>query len=175
MPEGDVTAFVEEMISGHKEADERLEHLDSLHRLATETLQEAQELAERHKSEGRKQADDEAQTTIGAATERTRLIVQTAEKLASDLKQDAKTESERQIASAILAAEAKANELIVSAQASAERRLNDAQHRAATPPGADDPQPAGPAGGQVQAMPAPSSDQKTRHTFRWNAVPGATR
>jgi hypothetical protein len=24
-------------------------------------------------------------------------------------------------------------------------------------------------------MPAPSSDQKTRHTFRWNAVPGATR
>jgi len=101
--------------------------------------------------------------------------VQTAEKLASDLKQDAKTESERQVASAILVAEAKANELIVSAQASAERRLNDAQHRAATPPGADDPQPAGPAGGQVQAMPAPSSDQKTRHTFRWNAVPGATR
>jgi len=72
-------------------------------------------------------------------------------------------------------AEAKANELIVSAQVSAERRLNNAQHRAATPPGADDPQPAGPAGGQVQAMPAPSSDQKTRHTFRWNAVPGATR
>lgn len=88
--------------------------------------------------------------------------MQTAEKLASDLKQDAKTQSERQIASAILVAEAKANELIVSAQASAERRLNDAQ-------------PAGPAGGQVQAMPAPSSDQKTRHTFRWNAVPGATR
>ena len=98
--------------------------------------------------------------------------MQTAEKLASDLKQDAKTESERQVASAILVAEAKANELIVSAQASAERRLNDAQHRAATPPGDDDPHPAG---GQVQAMPAPSSDQKTRHTFRWNAVPGATR
>ena len=104
LSEGDVTAFVEEMISGHKEADERLEHLDSLHRLSTETLQEAQELAERHKSEGRKQADDEAQTVIAAATERTRLIVQTAEKLASDLKQDAKTESERQIASAILVA-----------------------------------------------------------------------
>lgn len=175
LSEGDVTAFVEEMISRHKEADERLEHLDSLHRLATETVQEAQELAERHKSEGRKQADDEAQTVIAAATERARLIVGTAEKLASDLKQDAKTESERQAASAILVAETKANELIVSAQASAERRLNDAQHRAPTQPGAVNPQPSGPAGDQVQAVHGPSSDQKTRHTFRWNAVPGATR
>ena len=100
LSEGDVTAFVEEMITRHKEADERLDHLDSLHRLATETVQEAQELAEHHKSEGRKQADDEAQTVIAAATERARLIVETAEKLAIDLKQDAKTESERQAASA---------------------------------------------------------------------------
>ncbi len=163
------------MMSRHKEADERLEHLDSLHRLATETVQEAQELAERHKSEGRKQADDEAQTVIAAATERARLIVQTAEKLATDLKQDAKTVSERQAASAMLVAETKAKELIVSAQASAERRLNDAQDRAPTQPGGVYPQPSGLARGQVQSVPAPSSGQKTRHTFRWNAVPGATR
>ena len=68
--EDDVTAFVEEMISRHKEADERLEYIDSLHRLAKDTLQEAKKLAESHKSEGRKQSGEEAQAIITAATER---------------------------------------------------------------------------------------------------------
>jgi hypothetical protein len=60
LSESDVTAFVEEMMSQHKDADERLEHIDSLHRLATDTLQEAQELSESYKSDGRKQSDEEA-------------------------------------------------------------------------------------------------------------------
>ena len=175
LSEDDVTAFVEEIMARHKEADERLEHLDSLHRLATDTLQEAQELAERHKSEGRKQADDVAQTVIAAATERARIIVETAEKLARDLKEEAKTDSERQVASAMLVAETKAKELIVSAQASAERRLNDAQGRAATQPGPVYPQAGPQAQGQIQAPPVPIPRQKTQHTFRWAAVPGATR
>ena len=46
LSESDVTAFVEEMMSQQKDADVRLEHIDSLHRLATDTLQEAQGLAE---------------------------------------------------------------------------------------------------------------------------------
>ncbi len=163
------------MMSRHKEADERLEHLDSLHRLATETLQEAQELAERHKSEGRKQADDEAQSVIAAATERARIIVETAEQLARDLKQEAKTESERQAASAMLVAESKAKELNVRAQASAERRHNNAQDREPTEPHPVYPQPTGQAQGPVQVPPGSRLGQKTQHTFRWAAVPGATR
>ena len=141
--------------------------------MATDTLQEAQELAERHKSDGRKQADDEAQTVIAAATERARIIVETAEKLATDLKQEAKTESERQAASAILVAETKAKELIVRAQASAERRLNDVQDQAPTRPVIVYPQPSGQA--PAQAAPPPNPRQKTQHIFRWAAVPGATR
>ena len=83
----------------HKDAYERLEHIDSLHRLATDTLQEAQELAELHKSEGRKKADDEAQMVISEATERACTIIEFAEKQARELRQDAKTESEREAAS----------------------------------------------------------------------------
>lgn len=169
LSEGDVTAFVEEIMSRHKDADERLEHIDSLHRLASDTLREAQELAEVHKTEGRKRADDEAQVVIAEATERAQAIIDFAEKQARELKQEAKTESERETASAMLVAETKAKELIVSAQASAQRRINDAQ---AGPPG----QPEGaspPSGGLTQIPAAPSAGQKTRHTFRWNAVPGA--
>ena len=56
LSEGDVTSFVEEMMSRHKEADERLEHLDSLHRLATETLHRTGALSRRHIAENRVQA-----------------------------------------------------------------------------------------------------------------------
>ena len=172
LSEGDVTAFVEEIISRHKDADERLEHIDSLHRLATDTLREAQELAELHKSEGRKKADDDAQVLITEATERARSIIEFAEKEARELKQEAKTESEREAASAILVAETKARELIVSAQASAQRRLNDAQDQ---PLATASPRPESLIQGQTQPEPTPTGGQKTQHTFRWNAVTGATR
>jgi hypothetical protein len=173
LSEGDVTAFVEEIISRHKDPEERLEHIDSLHRLATDTLREAQELAELHKSEGRKKADDEAQVVITDATERARTIIEFAETQARELRQEAKTDSEREAASAMLVAEIKAKELIVSAQASAQRRINDAQDFPSTQPVAASPQSGGLTQGQT--TPTPNSGPKTQHTFRWNAVPGATR
>lgn len=175
LSESDVTAFVEEMMSRHKDADERLEHIDSLHRLATDTLQEAQELAESYKSDGRKQSDEEAQTVVTEATERARVIVERAEKQARELKTEAKTASEREAASAMLVAETKAKELIVSAQASAQRRLNDANDRRPAQPLAAAPRSGGPMQGQIQTSPSVSSGHKTQHTFRWKAVPGATR
>ena len=171
----DVSDFVEELMARHRQVEQRLEHIDSLHRLASDTLQEAQELAELHKSEGRKQSDEEAQAVIAEATERAHRIVEFAEKQARELRKEAKTEAEREVASAMLVAETKAKELIVSAEASAQRRLNETHDLPEARPMAVSPQSGGMTLGQVQAVPAPSSDQKTRHTFRWNAVPGATR
>ena len=175
LSENDVSDFIGELMARHEQVETRIEQLDSLHQLAEATLQEAQDLAESHKSEERKQSDEEAQTVIAAATERAQLIVKTAEKLAKDLKQEAKTESERQAASAMLVAETKAKELIVRAQDSAERRLNNAQDRVPTEPHPIYPQPTGQAQGPVQVPPGSRLGQKTQHTFRWAAVPGATR
>ena len=134
LAENDVSDFVEELMARHRQVEERLEHIDSLHRLATETLQEAQELAALHKSEGRKQSDEDAKAIIAEANERARVIIKTADKQAREIKQEAKSESERNAAST--------------------GRLAQSQD---------------------QPAPAPSPGQKTRHTFRWNAVPEATR
>ena len=72
----------------------------------------------------------------------------------------------------MLVAETKAKELIVSAQASAQRRLNAGP---SAQPVAVASGSGGPVQGQVQTSPSVSSGQKTQHTFRWKAVPGATR
>ena len=57
LAEDDVSDFVEELMARHRQMVERLEHIDSLHELATRSLQEAQALAEDIKERERKGAD----------------------------------------------------------------------------------------------------------------------
>ena len=69
LSEDDVSDFVEELMARHEQVETRLEQLDSLLRLAEATLQDAQDLAESHKSEERKQSDEEARAIIAQVRE----------------------------------------------------------------------------------------------------------
>ena len=180
LAESEVYLFVEELRSKYEEARQRLDHLDALYELATRTL---------------KEADENVSSIIADATERARIIVEDAEEKAHSVKSEAKTDSERQASSTISLAERRAQEMIAGAQATVERLLREADSRAkslaqigvvaAGKAAAQGEKPDNPPGKQQSAAgtgatrkPAqqPESDEnKTRPTFRWNAVPRATR
>jgi len=169
-----------------KEADERLEHIDSLHELAKRTLEDAQTLSEGLKEEGQAEADDTARAIIFEAAERARGIVAAAEQQAWRLIENAKAESEKQTIRTNTLAEMKARELIVGAQASVERILDqvntkaEGQARGATTPTQQPVAAQAAESGGTSQLPNQTSTAatvgaKSRPTFRWPPVPGATR
>ena len=168
-----------------KEADERLEHIDSLHELAKRTLQDAQTLSADLKEEGQAEADDAARAIISEAAERARGIVAAAEQQAWRLIEEAKAESEKQTLRTNTLAEMKARELIVGAHASVERILDQVNTKAASqargvttpaqPAAAQSAEPGGTNQLPNQPSTAATGGAKSRPTFRWPPVPGATR
>lgn len=165
LSEAEVYLFVEELLSRYKEGKERLDHLDSLYELATRTLREA---------------DESVTKIISDAAQRARTILEEAEEQARKIKSEAKTESERQASSTISLAERRAQELILGAQATAERLLHQADSRARSQirsATAEAPMkaPAGHRKTAPQQGGVAISGNKTRPTFRWKAVPRATR
>lgn len=136
LAEKDVSDFVEELMARHKEAEGRLEHIDSLHELATRTLQDAQDLAEDIKARERKVADEYAQEIILKANEQARAIVEAAEQQGLILREDAKkTERDRVAVRTDSLAQVGASELIVGAKELAERLLQQANASAESKPG----------------------------------------
>ncbi len=123
LAEKDVSDFVEELMARHREAEEKLKHIDSLRELATRTLQDAQALAEEIKERGRKEADEYAQSIIPKAEEQAQAIVEAAKQQALILQEDAQKASDRVVLKNISLAQVKGGELIVGAQELAERLL----------------------------------------------------
>ena len=115
----------------HREAEERLAHIDSLHELAARTLQDAQSLAEDIKEKGRKETDEYAEGIIPKAKEQARAILETARQQALILQEDAnKTESDRVAIRTNSLVQAKDGQLIVGAQELAEQLLKQANANA---------------------------------------------
>ena len=186
VPEGlaeeEGSAFVEHLLADQREAKNRLEYVDALHALATRTVEEAQKLSQ--------EAGDTTEQIVSAANERARKIVAAAEEKASNMIKEAKTAAGREAASTTMLADRRAREMVLGAEASAERLRGEGSPRteglgaAAAHPGehssvasqarqrqsANEPANRfGPiSGGAPQA-------QKARPTFRWKSVPGATR
>ena len=180
LAESEVYLFVEELRSEYEEGRQRLDQLDAMYELATRTL---------------KETDENASEIIADATERARIIVEEAHEKARSVKSAAETDSERQASNTISLAERRAQEMIAGAQATVERLLREADSRAKTlaqigvvaagkaaaqsekpdnPPGKQK-SPAGVSSARKPAQEPDSGENKTRPTFRWNAVPKATR
>ena len=203
LAEKDVSDFVEELMAQHKKAEERLEHIDSLHELATRTLQEAQALAEDIKERERKGADEYAQEIISKANEQAQAILEAAEQQGLVLQDDAKkTEMDRLAIRTNSLAQVKDGELIVGAKELAERLLAQANASAESKP-ADvgltasrlehwlaltsydtrDQAPGELSSGATddlanpttQSGPVPARRGYPRPTFRWKGASGATR
>ena len=207
MPQGlaekDVSDFVEELIARHREAEERLAHIDSLHELAARTLQDAQELAEDIKEKGRKHTDEYAQSIIPKAEEQAKAILEAAKKQAIILKEDAnKTEADRVALRTSSLVRVGDGQLIVGAQELAEQLLKQANASADSRPensgftaarlehwltvssmDSGNPSPAEHSNGATdddsspttQVGAAPTRRGYPRPTFRWKGVSGATR
>ena len=190
VPEGlseeDVSAFVEHLLADQREANNRLEYVDALHALATRTVEEAQKLSQ--------EAGDTNEQIVSAANEQARKIVAAAEERASNMIKEAKTAAGREAASTAMLAEKRARELVLGAQASAERLrgegnagtegLGGVAGAAAAHPGEDSSIPSQGRQRQFANHSASRFDpisgaappaKKARPTFRWNSVPGATR
>ena len=196
LAEKDVSAFVEELMARHRETEERLEHIDSLHRLATRTLLDAQALAQEIKEKERKEADEYAQEIILRANDQARTIVEAAEQQRVIVREDAnKTERDR-------VAQASDGELIVGARELAELLLAQANAKsdsrtasaglttsrfehwlAATATNARDQSPGEDSGDATNnnanrtRQPGRAATRRgyPRPTFRWKGSSGATR
>ena len=203
LAEKDVSDFFEELMARHKETEERLEHIDSLHRLATRTLQDAQALAEEIKEKERKEADEYAQEIILRANDQAKAIVEAAEQQGIIVREDAKkTERDRVTVRTNSLTQANDGELIVGARELAEQLLAQANANADSKPAsagltasrlehwlaststyARDQAP-----GEDSGVPGDNSANRTtqsgpaatrrgypRPTFRWKGASGATR
>ena len=136
LAESDVSDFVEELMARHRQVVERLEHIDSLHELATRTLQDAQALAEDISERGRKEADKYAQEIIAKARDQALVIVEVAERQALSLVEDAKkTQSDRLAVRTNSLTQVSDGELIVGAKELAERLLEQASAASGSRPG----------------------------------------
>ena len=190
VPEGlseeDVSAFVEHLLGEQREAKNRLEYVDALHALATRTVEEAQKLSQ--------EAGDTTEQIVSAANERARKIVAAAEDRASNMIKEAKTAAGREAASTAMLADKRAQELVLGAQASAERLRGEGNtgsegigrvaNAAFARPGEDNHVPSQRRQLQYANDPATRADpiggaappaKKPRPIFRWKSVPGATR
>ena len=203
LAEKDVSDFVEELMARHREVEARLEHIDSLHELATRTLQDAQALAEDIKERAKKETDEYAQEIISKADEQARALVEGAEQQGLSLIRDAKkTERDRLAVRTNSLAQAEDGDLIVGAQELAQRLLVQANANAESKPGSGEltaaqlehwlavtPANAGnPAPGAIsiaaaddtsngatESGPVATRRRYPRPTFRWRGVSGATR
>jgi len=203
LAEKDVSDFVEELMVRHRDAEERLKHIDSLHELATRTLQDAQALVEDIKERERKEAYEKAQEIISKANEQALAIIEAAEQQGLILRQDArKTERDRLAERTNSLAQVLDGELIVGAQELAERLLAQANASAestpesagltasqlehwlaATSTNTGDQAPGEHSSGATddiadrttQTGPVPTRRGYPRPTFRWKGASGATR
>ena len=149
-------------------------------------MEEAQKLSQ--------EAGDTTEQIVSAANERARKIVAAAEERASNMIKEAKTAAGREAASTAMLADKRAQELVLGAQASAERLRGDGNDRTeglGGVAGAPAARPAEDASGPGRwRQPQPANDPanrfaaiggaappatKGRPTFRWKSVPGATR
>ena len=203
LAEKDVSDFVEELMARYRQAEERLEHIDLLHELATRTLQDAQAFAEDIKERGKKEADEYAQEINSKAKEQAQAIVEAAEQQALSLREDAKkTERDRLAVRTNSLVQVEDGELIVGAQELAERLLAQANASAESKPGgagltasrlehwlaatSTDPRDQAPgehpsgatdeiANRTTQSGAVPTRRGYPRPTFRWKGASGATR
>ena len=170
LAEADVSAFVEDLMSQCREAIERLEHVDSLHELARRTLQESEGLAQSHKEESRKEADAKAREIISKATKRARQIIEVAEtesekraiqRFFKDARTQALPQAQRIEAQVKMVANTQPGKFGGPRNLAPNNRPVEAPHHH----GKRTTQP------QIGETPG----RRSRPTFRWNAVPGATR
>jgi len=203
LSEDDVSEFVEELMTRHRRVAERLEHIDSIHELATRTLQDAQALAEDINEKGKKETDEYAQEIISKARDQALAIVEVAEKRALNLIEDAKKKQSDRLAVRTGPLDQVSNgELIVGAKELAERLLEQASSGTGSKPGdaeltasrleywltttsmetgnhapGDLSKGASddPSARTMQYGAAPTRRGYPRPTFRWKGVSGATR
>ena len=187
----------------HREVEERLEHIDSLHELATRTLQDAQTLAEEIKEGGRTEADEYAQEILSEAKEQAGEIVEAAKRRALILQEVAKKkESDRVAMRTNSLGQVNDWDLIVGAQELAEQLLQQANASAGSKPGSAEltaarlehwlttmsmdtgnQAPGEDPSGATDDVPSPTAKSGPvatrrgypRPTFRWKGVSGATR
>ena len=170
LAEADVSAFVEDLMSQCREANERLEHVDSLHELARRTLQESEGLAQGHKEESRKEADAKAREIISKATKRAREIIDVAER------ESEKRAKQRFFKDARTQAQPQAQRIEAQVKMVANTRagkFGDSRNLAPNNRPVGAPRHHSKRTTQPRSGETPGS--RSRPTFRWNAVPGATR
>ena len=203
LAEKDVSDFIEELMARHREVEERLEHIDLLHELATRTLQDAQAYAEDMKQRGRQETDVYAEEIISKAKEQAKAIVEASEHQGLILLEDAKKkDSDRVAVRTNSLTQFSGGDLIVGAQELAERLLEQANANAESKPGSaqvtasrlehwlsttagdsDNQAPAQQSSGETDDTVTETTQPGTiaprrwypRPTFRWRGVSGATR
>ena len=181
LAEADVSAFVEDLMSQYREANERLEHIDAIHELARRTLQESEELVQNLNEEARKKADAKAWELISEATKRAREIIDVAERGARGLKEAAKTESQKQVVERFFKdagarAQPQAQRIEAQVKTAANAQVGKfAGSRNLAP----DNRPGGVPHHKGKRTAQPGTGEtpgsRSRPTFRWKTVPGATR
>ena len=98
LAETDVVIFVEKLMRQHRESLKQLDHISSLHELATKTVEDAGALAANIKEEAKSESESEFGRIVDDAVEKARGIVEQADAAASE-----RTESSRAEAVAISA------------------------------------------------------------------------
>jgi len=79
LAERDVVTFVEKMMSQHRESLKQADHISTLHKLASLTVEEAQELASNIRTMAKRESEAEASSIISDAQSRAREILESAE------------------------------------------------------------------------------------------------
>ena len=79
LAEGDVVTFVEKMMSQHRKSLNQADHISTLHKLASLTVEEAQELASNIRATAKREAESEASRVLADAQSRAKEILESAE------------------------------------------------------------------------------------------------
>ena len=79
LAETDVVVFVERLMSEHRESLDKLEHVDTLHRLAAKTIEDARKVAAGIKREARQEAEAEGGEILVAARAHAQKILDAAD------------------------------------------------------------------------------------------------
>ena len=79
LAESDVVTFVEKLMSQQRESLKQAHHIDSLHKLAAVTVEEADLMASNIRKEAQRDADAESASIVAAAQEKARRILESAD------------------------------------------------------------------------------------------------
>ncbi len=90
LAETDVVIFFEKLIREHREKLKQLDHVSSLHELATKTVEDAQGLASTIEEEAEATAQARAEQTTRDAQDRAKTIIEEARQAAQELAQHAR-------------------------------------------------------------------------------------